>query len=319
MIAYAKSLYRLGESLLEADIAVQNTQGIVILDAVAEALLRAAIAYKSRLTNNKERTFHDLVAEIQKSGILVENPPNYKQLEEIHHVRNQIQHYAVLPDRSHVELLSEYARSNLPLLVSSAFGLDWNMISVTELFKDKVTKALFKAAEASWNANHFTDAGTFLVACFERARILEQTRMFGSLITLKRERASLAGGENDEKLEPIIDFLTSLHNDVEIVKLRLDYKAYMKYRDIAVDTLSPWGDWEGFLDESPERVFESTKKLLATGSRSSDVEYPKSDWLPFAFPFVERSILTWESIQRQGWLEFLVDLFTKLSEKRGTS
>ena len=184
------------------------------------------------------------------------------------------------------------------------------------LFKDNVTRELFKAGESFWAANNFADAATCLVACLERARVLEQTRMFGSLIGWKREIASLSEAAQDGKLEPIRDFLTSLHDDVEILKLRLDYKAYMKYRDIASNTLSPWADWEPFMVDSSQQVFENSKKLLAMDSRLPDTDYLKSDWLPFAFPFVENAILTWQSIERVGWVELLLDAFAKFGKEK---
>jgi len=115
-LAYAKRLHRLGESLLKEDIAIQNAQGIVMVDAVVETLLRTALAYKGKVIDKKERTFPQLVSQVQNSGIFAEKPPNYKQLLEIHDVRNLIQHDGIFPDFAHVAWLADYARANVPII-----------------------------------------------------------------------------------------------------------------------------------------------------------------------------------------------------------
>ena len=92
-----------------------------------------------------------------------------------------------------------------------------------------------------------------------------------------------------------------LVEELEILKLRLDYKKYQKYREIFSFKLEPFFRLSS--NEINEIESEIKKKIneAIIAWKSKDKEELRKN-VVFCSNFVIENILKWEAIPRKGWL-----------------
>jgi len=95
-----------------------------------------------------------------------------------------------------------------------------------------------------------------------------------------------------------------------ILKLRLDYKKYQKYRSIVASVFEPSSRTENWLSTEPEQIFgEVREKLLKEKAES----HASGETVRFCLGFALESILRWESVQRETWYESIFRTFGLIS------
>jgi len=330
-MAYSKELYLLAQNLLTTGNDIANAEAIVITDAAIDSLLRTIIQHfelKNQIEpKNKLRPDEKFPTVISKLRIHIkDNSIDYNPIEYLHNIRNQIQHNNFLLADTQVHKSLTDAIMGSIAITKSLLGISWMDVSLAYLFEDSLSQELYNRAEKSYSKGNIDDTIIYLIATFEYARIMEQCNIYGSFISLQKfvTEQKLKKIDNDN-IDSILEYIKILHNEVEIVKLRLDYKEYRFYSDIALDLLTPsFEDPKGPNNYNPENPtqqnadlyydywketlsehLQSWKSLNAENRAMKDI---RSEWIPFAFRFIEKSILTWQRIHRRGLMEFIGDI-----------
>jgi hypothetical protein len=92
-----------------------------------------------------------------------------------------------------------------------------------------------------------------------------------------------------------------LSEEIEVMKLRVDYKKYQKYREISTN-LQPFLRIAS--DVTPiEEILSKARIIL--GSYIKKAEGVLKEYARFCLSFAIESILRWESVPRRAWYEFL--------------
>ena len=243
---------------------------------------------------------------------------DWSPIERIHDLRNQVQHRYVLISQVQAHQVVDDAIICANLITSDILKLLWTEISISELFEDNLTRNLYQNAEKAYTCGNNDDAIIYLIAAFEYARNKEQIRSAGSMITLDKMIAEgfPRTADNDIQHLKILKYVKKIHDEVEILKLGLIYKEYRWYSDIAPFLITPTFENnlrpKDFDEDKPDEenllLFynywkgEMSEQLKWLRDSKPDNNYPvelKKNWLPFAFRFVEKSILSWQSVKRK--------------------
>lgn len=211
------------------------------------------------------------------------------EIRNMHRARNNIQHHGIMPSIDDVERYKTVTHEVLSNLSKSILGLEFEEISLSDLIKDDLVKTLYKKAEEAYFSANYEDALVYVAGTFEQAKKLEQGRIFGSGLMLKW----LQSGNVD-------DLTSKLMEEIEILKLRLDYKKYQKYRDIFERSLKPFTCTSS---DTMDDIVSEIRKLTASSISAwhgRDKGELKKETI-FCLVFVLDSILRWEAVPRLGW------------------
>jgi hypothetical protein len=305
-LVFARELYSLARQLRKTGTRVSLSESLVVLDAAVEAALLATLAARNKVLGERASFKSAVDAAVVNFGFPVEKAANWTRL---HEVRNAIQHSGIVPDETQTSELGTAALDCLFELVRKNLGIEFASLSIAELFEEPVVHELYKLAERLFAESQFNPAAVALVACFERARLIEQDRNFGSYITWTRfDARDESEGKSPHTHPPLADYVEKLHSEVEVLKLGVDYKSYRKFADVS-NVLTP-----DFLENaSPARdakgEVEYWKKRMAPGP---DIG---AAWVAFALGFVRDAVLRWQVVDRKGFLEQLAQAFSRMDEK----
>lgn len=295
-LVHSRDLLNLAKRLRTQKTRIADAEALVLLDAAIESALPALLAAKDvRIPGQVE--FVDVVELVVAK--LVFPRAKAASFGRLHHARNQIQHHGLVPDETQRQQLGQDAVTSLQELLVSTIGVPLERISISELVHEPLAKELYRRAEESRKDGNPAGAVVCLVAAFEQARQTEQARIYGSGITWSRASAKTRdGGPPPHTHDGITSYAEKIHEEVEVLKLGLDYKAYRRYTDISPSKLSPMFVQHLPSGKDAETLLAGWHEYLGAGVTSVT-----DDWLEFAFQFVRDTILRWESLYRSGLWE----------------
>jgi len=315
-LAYSKELYLLAQHFISIGNDIAFAEAIVICDAAVDSLLRTIVQYKGRTIGADEK-FPNIISNLK--GLLPDNTFNLSPLQRLHDIRNQVQHQYILPADTQARQTINDAVNCADIITDKTLNLRWRDISISELFEDELTRKLYQDAEKAYSDGNKEDAIIYLVATFECARFDEQIRSYGSFITIDKLEAEevLDLDENNLYFKKILDYIRTIHDEVEILKLRLDYKEYRWFADIAPEIICPTFEKQNWPEEynktnsdelNIQIIYKYWKEKLSKDLKRISEAKPddryemelKKNWLPFAFRFVENAIINWQSVKRKG-------------------
>jgi hypothetical protein len=178
-------------------------------------------------------------------------------------------------------------------------------VSLSRLIKNEVVGEMFRRAEEYFASKEFLKSATMLIKAFEEAKTDRQLNQYGSFILVSRASSDEAVTKNDEDpLRKVVDYANKIYDDLEVLKLGMDYKGWREYRFL-LGTLDPDDSLEDIIVELSNRSgLEVEVKTLArhkgVEERTFDIEIFEASeieieaWLVRTMPFVLKTILHWE-------------------------
>lgn len=311
-LVYAKHLFGLAERLLALDTPFADAEAIVLFDATVESVLKTALDQRPRESGIGREphlgAIYTAVGRAYGSQGRSAKVGNEMEILRLHEVRNSIQHQSIPPAREEVLVQVDAARRNISEIAKTLFSLDWGDLSISVLFRDAEVRSLFERSELALKEGRLDEAVYSIVGCFETARFLEQHRIWGSFITFARGAAQDDGVLEDPNHEAIVNYVSVLNDEVEVLKLRLDYKEYRAYADIAIGVITPTFEGIATTGDSVDEI-SSYWKLRLQGhlqvfqdgeSFSPPAVEELTKWLHFAHRFTSEAVLRWQHHWRPG-------------------
>jgi hypothetical protein len=295
-----------------------RAEGLVVLDACIESILRTALDSRSRtLQSPATGTEHGVLGlltavdrALRPNSPLANGLVSEAELLRLREVRNTIQHSGITPSQATTQEQVAAFNANITPLVRSVFNIEWEHVSIAILINDEMVKNLYLRGEVSQSQGRVEDAMVAFVAAFETARFNEQQELIGSLISWAEAAAEDSSVADLPGHSRILTYMNKLREEVEVMKLRLDYKEYRKFADINPNALTPnFEPFWPFGDSSVEGVTSYWSTRLASTvrrvseARGSDVDVYTGfvNWVDFAHRFVAEAILNWQSTSRVPW------------------
>ncbi|VVB86640.1 Uncharacterised protein [uncultured archaeon] len=299
-LVYAKRLFTIGIEHEYLDSEMDRLVAVLHYDASIEHLLNTILAFfEFPIKKEKNETFSYIFDAVNTA--LEENKdkigikfflPNRREIEQLHVVRNQAQHYGIIPDIKFVQRYRETTENFMKDVIHNIFKLNYSDITLAILIQNEQVRKTIEEAEKSFFNMEYEKSMKLSSMAFAVAKSDEQQRIFGSGSLYFKFRGkslpiaikpTLKGHELAEILELLIDFTSEFSElvleELEILKLRLDYKKYMHYKKI-----SPQAEFSDGGDKEP-KIIETVKK-----------NYNHNNAL-FCLNFVIDSILKWESFK----------------------
>ncbi|MFC1486602.1 hypothetical protein ACFLRN_02780 [Thermoproteota archaeon] len=291
-LLYLKALLMHGNKHTEEDNAMDAVLAILHFDNTVEMLMNIILEYFGA-PYKYERNFNTLtestVKAVKKENETIDANKLLKlrEISNLHHARNAIQHKGIIPDVGEVRRYAILTQNLVEEVTSKLFGLRFSDISLGELIKDNDVRELFITADIAFGKADYNKATIHAVAAFELAKNNEQFLMHGSGLIIGK---LLSSGKSKKEIEGYLHILTE---ELEILKLRLDYKKYQKYRDISRN-LTPFSRFSQntIVAEIGKNVNEKLEKMGLSHLK---------DCARFCLDFSIESILRWESVSRTGW------------------
>jgi len=290
--SYAKGLYFHALQHIKSDSILDRAICVINLDGAVETFLYA-VANHIGAEVSERASFKELLAPVKnefKVQSLDDALLQQISLNKLRRARNDAEHHGMIPCTDDLERYKSVAYQVLSALSEKILQKRFEEISLSALIKDDIVKALYKHAEERYYRADYVTALISSASAFEKAKNIEQGQLFGSGILLSY---ILSPKDNRNNLDVII-------NELEVLKLRLDYKKYQKYREIFNFIPAPFTSVEG---TNTREVFDNMKALLSSALASWDSEVPATlkEKATFCVGFSLESILTWETIAREGW------------------
>ena len=297
---------RLADTLRRLRTDLARAESIVILDAACEALFKIILDASVPSSTSRLSRSPGVLELTGKVAELQNSPRETKDvIAHLHRVRNAVQHESVMVAASEVDALHADVVSLIECVVRVHLNLNLKDISLSDLFLDPVVRNLYRRAEDAQFRGAAEEAAIMLVAAFEKARFEEQQRLWGSMITWHRFLGSDSEEDNPGGLR---DYVETLHEEVEVLKLRIDYKQYRKYCEIAPSVLGAHFGENVYPSTDPDTLIKYWRERLTGNEVNSSLFYlvaRNGEWLPFAFSFVANAVLGWQQEPRRGFLELL--------------
>lgn len=313
-LIYTKRLFSIGMEHESLGTEMDRLVAVLHYDASIEHLLNIILSF-FETTSKKEKIeiysiLWDIVnAELErnKDEIGKFKLPNRRDVEQLHNVRNQAQHFGIIPDAKLVQRFRETTENFMKNVISNIFKIDYLEINSALLIQNEQIKQIIEQSEKSFTTHEFGKSMKLSSIAFEMAKLDEQQRIFGSGSLIFK--GILKGSPNFKEqmedlgekkiLENLIDFISEFSililDEIEILKLRLDYKKYMHFKRISPQVNFPQDD----TSKKPEIKEERTKC------------YNYDDAL-FCLNFVINSIIKWESFKSPTYVEYYSGFYTQL-------
>lgn len=286
-LSYAKRLYMHGVEHMENGTQVDLALAILNFDNAIEMLLSVALEF---LRGSSENTFHGILnnflIEIQQKQLKVKISET--GIKNLHLARNKVQHDGIVPCPENLKTYQNLTEQVLAECMKAVFGVELRDVSLGMLIQNKDLGELYSIAEQNFLSKNFHNSLIYCVAAFETAKNLEQDKLYGS------GSAIHLLGNPEFKI---------IFDELEVLKLRLDYKKYQKYREI-FPVLEPRSRIHVSLRAgkiTDEIVGEISKKIA---SYLKEVDPEKlAEHARFCLEFTIENILKWESVPRMSWYE----------------
>lgn len=311
-LVHVKAVYSQGLGLSKAGGEIEGGLAVVAFDNSLEMMMYTCLEYSQ--SKVKERMdlegLLDLTSKaltnLGKDACRTLRPVEVRNL---HKARNAVQHEGNMPSRGDVERFASTTVSVLRAVCSKVFAVDFDEVSLAQLIRDPGAKSEFLKADAAYSEGRYPDSLVCCGCAFYSAMLMEEGRLFGSSMTAARPTVK---GEENQKL---LDYANKLAEEIEVLKLGLDYKAYQKFRQSFGFKLGVWealgipGDFpalEKELREKTKGLYDSADPSLRTTAR-------------FCLDFAVDSVLRWEAVERKAWFEVISDIFEAALRERQTS
>lgn len=181
-LSYAKSLYLHAlqhsdsDSLLDRAIAVMNFDGAI------ETSLYALMDYVGAEVSEKA-TYHEMLRALKQELKETSLEPALLQevsINNLHRARNDAQHHGIIPSIDDIERYKTITYQVLSNLSENILKKNFDEISLAELIQDNMVKILYKNAEVAYFSTDYETALVCVAGAFERAKNIEQGKLFGS-------------------------------------------------------------------------------------------------------------------------------------------
>lgn len=224
-----KGTYDHALHLLENPTPLDGAISLVLLDNTIEAAFKIAVD-KNKLKMREDPGFSELLNRVLDIEGLSELKKCRLSLLTLRRARNGFQHQGVIPDLHMV--LNEYVtltERTLNEITTKEFGLQWKDISSSLLIRDETVRTLYGKAEDSFQKNDFILATAHLIYAFELTKTIAKLKIFGAGLTSLRSKIKDAS----HKDKVVVDYLTTLDEEIEAFKLGLNYMDLRNYLDVA--------------------------------------------------------------------------------------
>lgn len=293
-LTYTKKLFLHGLEHAAGESEIDRTFGILHLDNAVERFL-ATILLSSGI--DKPRYFPHLLEDAEKFLINLENKialPLKSEILALHYLRNGAQHKGIIPSKEDVERNQGYTREFLTRLTKDFFELDFEQVSMAILVRDQQASNFLSEAEQLLARGKIRESMSASLNAFLGAMKSEQKTISGSGFLFPYTLLESKFKEYERKLEleglqgltkkNVDDFVEKgmfmvLGEEIEVLKLRMDYKKYRKFVDL-FPGLSLLGD---NIEIVPKKESCTTEDAI------------------FALAFCLETVLRWEMIQRSGY------------------
>lgn len=282
-LAYAKSLYHVAKNQFKQSSDLEISRSIVTLDNSMEAYLWTILEVKipEKINSFHGKNFRDITSEITKHF------PNFEKssINELHGIRNNIQHNGLTIAESQASRYFDIVQKMFNLSSKSIFDIDWDFISLSILIKDKDIADYIQNAEKSFADNDFATSAKYLIMAFELSMMVRQMTQFGSGISLLSESAKISA-TNNPALKPLFNYVETIEEELEILKMGLEYNSWKGYRH-ELDDLNP----KNVLYDYDKTKELDVEKIPLFKEDAQVIE----DWTRRNFSFVTETILMWQN------------------------
>jgi hypothetical protein len=300
-LVYIRRLYLLALQHIESGTWADLGLAILSFDNAIEALLQTILEYNN-VRRGEKISFPKLLevttSAISKMGLHAEDILDQVAILGLHTARNGVQHHGHIPHPDDVQRFRTITEGVLEKVLGKVFGTSLSEVSLATLIKNDIVREFYVNSETAFYSGDYRSALINVVAAFETAKNLEQLSIYGSGISLFR--GMKISGEEPQKL---LEYIEKLDEEVEILKLRLDYKKYQKYREL-FPNLEPFTSvLESKNRSSLELVLDSNKILsniegLIGSASIFKHEETLKEHAKFCLDFAIENILKWESLPR---------------------
>ncbi len=302
-VVFAKKLYH--EAIQRLQIATELDRMIAVhqLDNAIEMVLKCIPTFfKESISRNQERDYANFWQTID-SILSKHKKPTLPLKQDISRLRdardNGIQHYGTVVDTSTVQQFSTYVESFLRSVTQDIFGINFDELFMSALISNVKIKPYMEESEKSLARDDFANsmkssAKAFAVAHLEarktRPYSKKYTDFFGVLghVTFQQnpridgisDFSRLVQDEiNDKVIKPMNDFAERIDEELEIIRIGVDYNLYTKFKAISPLTLFTLNSEEPMVHEAKAEnynkanavfcynfVLDTILKLQATGA-----------------------------------------------------
>lgn len=292
-LVYTKGLYNKGVEHYSFDTEFDRAIAILHYDNTIEMLMNATIGHLGG-NLSKERNFNGLLDSlkkiIEKNGYDANELIHESEIKNMRAARNLIQHQGIIPSASDLDRYTELIKTVFAEIVKNIFKLDVSEISLAILIKNDTLRALFHDAEKNYTLKKYKQSLILSASAFEFAKMKEQGRIYGSGLLL-----ATLGVKSNKLINLLID-------EIEVLKLKLDYKKYQKYRGIFSNCLNPTTKLSSFdkdkiVPEIEENIKDAKKSWITMESEELRGN------TKFCLDFTLEAILKWEAFFRDSWWE----------------
>lgn len=305
-LIYTKRLFTIGIEHESLGTEMDRLVAILHYDASIEHLLNIILSF-FEITSKKEKLENFSILwdavntelEKNKDEIGKFKLPNRREVEQLHNVRNQAQHFGIIPDAKFVQRFQGTTEKIMKNVISNVFKIDYLEITSALLIQNEEIKKFIKKSEKLFTNQEFEKSMILSSIAFEMAKLDEQQRIFGSGSLMFKEarkglplfKKEIEGRSQKKVLEHLIDYISGfgilILDEIEILKLRLDYKKYMHFKRISPQVNFPNND----ISKEPEIKELETKC------------YDYENAL-FCLNFVIDTIIIWESFKSPTYIEY---------------
>ena len=291
-LVYAKGLYNKGIEHYSYDNEFDRAIALLHYDNTIEMIMNATIGHLGG-NQSKDRTFKALLDDVKnmlrKNGYDPNELIHESEIKNMRAARNLVQHQGIIPSSSDLDRYTELIETVLAEIVKNVFKLNVSEISLAFLIKDDTLKSFIYEAEENYNLEKYAQSLILSASAFEFAKLQEQGRLYGSGLVLAKS------GIEHKLLNLLID-------EIEVLKLRLDYKKYQKYREIFSNCLNPITELSSFdKDKIVPEIENNIKDAKQSWITMESEELRKNT--KFCLDFTIEAILKWEAFFRKTWWE----------------
>lgn len=162
------------------------------------------------------------------------------------------------------------------------------------LIEDAEVAEYYKEGDLLFQKKDFRNGALRKIEAFETAKARRQFNQSGSMILVDYINASNAVKKlNNEAVTAVLNYANKIFNEIEVLKLGLDYKEWREYR-LPLGSLNPYDE---VLEKIKNAQNDDNKPVFLT---MTDEEI--SVWFVKIDSFIIRSILLWQ--ERKSLWEF---------------
>lgn len=302
-LVYVRCLYLHGVEHAESGTQIDLALAVLNFDNTIEMLLYAVLEFLQN-PDQKERHFHQLLEHVKNAikekriDINVDETLNERGIRNLHIARNGVQHHGIVPGVVDVDRYRTLTEEVVTKLIRQIFDMELSDISLGMLIKDELVRNFYTEAERAFLSNDYYKALINCVAAFETAKKQEQFRLYGSGLGLRR-----VGISAEPNLQRFVEYIRKIDEEVEILKLRLDYKKYQKYREISRQLVPVMDVYAPRIEASS--ILSKIEGLIAPELKDKKQEVLR-EHARSRLNFDIENILKWESVPRRPWYELFL-------------